>query len=76
MRRRRIVEIGPQRESALCSRCSAGRRAAASRVVYQARPRVWRGPTEPEGLAGQAVDRNRCTLQAQVARVGGAIRSG
>jgi hypothetical protein len=48
---------------ALCSKCSAGRQAAASRKVYQARPRVWRGRTEPQGLAGQAVDRNRCTLQ-------------
>jgi hypothetical protein len=37
-------EIGPERESALCLSCSAGRRAAASREVYQARPRVWRGP--------------------------------
>jgi hypothetical protein len=48
--------------SALCSKCSAGWQPAASREVRQARPRVWRGRTEPERLAGQAVDRSKCTL--------------
>jgi hypothetical protein len=38
--------------------------AAASREVYQARALVLRGPTEPEGFAGQAIDRNKYTLQA------------
>src|SRR6266498_3630364 len=40
------------------------RQAAATREVYQARHRVWRGRTELEGLTGQTVDRNKCTLQA------------
>jgi hypothetical protein len=39
--------------------------AAAGQEVYQPRPRVWRARAEPEGLAGQAVDRNKCTLHAQ-----------
>ncbi len=75
MHRRLIVEIGPEKESALCSRCSAGRRAATSWEVVQARSRVWRGPTEFEGSAGQAVDRNKCTLQAQKPRIGPVTRS-
>jgi hypothetical protein len=55
-------------ESASCSRCSAGRQAAASREVYQSRPRLLRGLPEPKGLAGQAVERNKCTLHRGVAR--------
>jgi hypothetical protein len=47
-----------------------GRTASASREVYQSRPRVLRGRTEPEGLAGQAVDRNKCTLQGCADRTG------
>jgi hypothetical protein len=50
----------------LRSRCSAGRQAAASREVYQSRPRVLRGQTEPEGLAGQAVEHNKWALQDEL----------
>jgi hypothetical protein len=50
---RRGIVGSVRREIRIVLKVLAGQQAAASQEVGQARPRVWRGRTEPEGLAGQ-----------------------